>query len=174
VVGANGVLAALTRELGDPEVLDGSAQDSPPVTIDTRDAAVLQHRRLVAEWRAAGSDHGEVRAPDSPEWTAVPDDTLMPLSGAGNRVARIVSCPMSPRRSTFRRTARELATLGASRVCGLARRAAARRRTCALVRYRASPGARNLLACAGGHTRSPCPARVGGARHAHGGDEQCQ
>jgi hypothetical protein len=69
------------------------AQGSPPGTIDTQDAAVLQHRRLVAEWRAAGSDHSEVWAPDSLEWTVVLDDTLMPLSGAGNRVARMVSVP---------------------------------------------------------------------------------
>ncbi|WP_158841481.1 acyl-CoA reductase [Saccharothrix deserti] len=112
------------------------AQDSPPGAIDAQDATVLQHRRLVAEWRAATSDTSEVWAPDGLEWTVVLDDTLMPLSGAGNRVARIVSVPdvaaavdaMRPYAKhlqnvglgavgeEFQRTARELAVLGASRV----------------------------------------------------------
>ncbi|MEV8441993.1 acyl-CoA reductase [Actinosynnema sp. NPDC051121] len=113
------------------------AQDTPPGAIDAQDATVLQHRRLVAEWRAATSDDSEVWAPDGLEWTVVLDDALMPLSGAGNRVARIVSVPdvaaavelMRPYAEylqnvglgavgeEFRRTARELAVLGASRVC---------------------------------------------------------
>ncbi|MFD0202864.1 MULTISPECIES: acyl-CoA reductase [Saccharothrix] len=113
------------------------AQDSPPGTIDAQDATVLQHRRLVAEWRAATSEASEVWSPDGLEWTVVLDDALMPLSGSGNRVARIVSVPdvaaavdaMRPFAEhlqnvglgavgeEFRRTARELAELGASRVC---------------------------------------------------------
>lgn len=118
------------------EAMRREARDNPPGTIDARDATVLQHRRLVAEWRAATSDDGEVWAPDGLEWTVVLDDVLMPLSGAGNRVARIVSVPdvaaavdaMRPFArhlqnvglgavgEEFRRTARELAVLGASRV----------------------------------------------------------
>ncbi|MFD1151853.1 acyl-CoA reductase [Saccharothrix hoggarensis] len=113
------------------------ARDTPPGTVDDLDATVLQHRRLVAEWRAATSDVSEVWSPDGLEWTVVLDDTLMPLSGAGNRVARIVSVPdvaaavavMRPYArhlqnvglgavgDELRRTARELAVLGASRVC---------------------------------------------------------
>ncbi|WP_367128105.1 acyl-CoA reductase [Saccharothrix sp. HUAS TT1] len=112
------------------------ARDSPPGTMDDAGATVLQHRRLVAEWRAATSDTGEVWAPDGLEWTVVLDDALMPLSGAGNRVARIVSVPdlatavdqvrpfarhfqnvgLGAVGEEFRRTARELALLGASRV----------------------------------------------------------
>ncbi|MEU4746980.1 acyl-CoA reductase, partial [Actinosynnema sp. NPDC023658] len=113
------------------------AQDSPPGTIDAEDAAVLQHRRILAEWRAATSEASGVWAPDGLEWTVVLDDVLMPLSGSGNRVARIVSVPdvaaavdlMRPYArhlqnvglgavgEEFRRAARDLAVLGASRVC---------------------------------------------------------
>lgn len=113
------------------------ARVSPPGAIDVRDATVLQHRRLVAEWRAATADGGEVWAPDGLEWTVVLDDALMPLSGAGNRVARIVSVPdvaaavdavrpfaahlqnvgLGAVGEELRRTARDLAVLGASRVC---------------------------------------------------------
>ncbi|GAB2957941.1 acyl-CoA reductase [Saccharothrix stipae] len=113
------------------------ARDSPPGTIDVHDATALQHRRLIAEWRAATSDAGGVWAPDGLEWTVVLDDALMPLSGAGNRVARIVSVPdvaaavdavrpfaehlqnvgLGAVGEQFRRTARELAVLGASRIC---------------------------------------------------------
>lgn len=126
---------AVARHLA--EAMRREARDSPPGTIDAQDAAVLQHRRLVAEWRAAGSERSEVWASDGLEWTVVLDDALTPLSGAGNRVARIVSVPdvaaavdaMRPYAEhlqnvglgvvgeEFRRTARELATLGASRVC---------------------------------------------------------
>ncbi|MFJ6673525.1 acyl-CoA reductase [Actinosynnema sp. NPDC091369] len=118
------------------EAMRREARDSPPGTIDEQDATVLQHRRLVAEWRAATSDAGEVWAPDGLEWTVVLDDALMPLSGAGNRVARIVAVsdvdaavdamrPFAKHLQNvglgavgeqFRRTARELAVLGASRV----------------------------------------------------------
>ncbi|NUT47028.1 MAG: acyl-CoA reductase [Saccharothrix sp.] len=112
------------------------ARDRPPGTVDVQDAAVLQHRRLLAEWRAAASDNGGVWAPDGLEWTVVLDDALMPLSGTGNRVARIVSVPdvaaavdavrpfaahlqnvgLGVVGEEFRRTARDLAVLGASRL----------------------------------------------------------
>ncbi len=113
-----------------------AAVDCPPGTVEPADATVLQHRRLMAEWRAASSFAGEVWAADGLEWTVVLDDALLPLSGAGNRVARIVAVPdpdaavdlMRPYSAhlqnvglgavgdEFRRIAGELARLGASRV----------------------------------------------------------
>lgn len=114
-----------------------AAVDCPPGTVEAHDAIALQHRRLVAEWRAATTDTSEVWAPDGLEWTVVLDDALLPLSGAGDRVARIVSVPdlaaavdlvrpyarhlqnvgLGAVGEEFWRTARELAVLGASRVC---------------------------------------------------------
>ncbi|MBB5953575.1 acyl-CoA reductase-like NAD-dependent aldehyde dehydrogenase [Saccharothrix tamanrassetensis] len=71
-----------------------AAADCPPGTPGNHDATVLQHRRLVAEWRAASSVGSEVwAAPGGLEWTVVLDDVLLPLSGAGNRVSRIVAVP---------------------------------------------------------------------------------
>jgi len=70
-----------------------AAADCPPGAVADQDAAVLQHRRLVAEWRAAGRASCEVWAAGGLEWTVVLDDALLPLSGAGNRVARIVAVP---------------------------------------------------------------------------------
>ncbi|GAA0221649.1 acyl-CoA reductase [Saccharothrix mutabilis subsp. mutabilis] len=113
-----------------------AAADCPPGTVGDQDATVLQHRRIVAEWRAASSATGEVWAADGLEWTVVLDDTLLPLSGAGNRVARIVAVPdvatavdlMRPYAKhlqnvglgavgeEFWRTAEDLARLGASRI----------------------------------------------------------
>ncbi|CCH31439.1 acyl-CoA reductase [Actinosynnema sp. NPDC047251] len=113
-----------------------TAADCPPGTVADHDATVLQHRRLVAEWRAASTPTGEVWAADGLEWTVVLDDELLPLSGAGNRVARIVAVPdvaaavdvMRPYArylqnvglgavgEEFRRAAEELARLGASRL----------------------------------------------------------
>ncbi|MEU7527046.1 acyl-CoA reductase [Saccharothrix sp. NPDC042600] len=113
-----------------------AAADCPPGTVGEQDATVLQHRRIVAEWRAASSATGEVWAADGLEWTVVLDDTLLPLSGAGNRVARIVAVPdvatavdlMRPYAKhlqnvglgavgeEFWRAAEELARLGASRI----------------------------------------------------------
>ncbi|MDU0293912.1 acyl-CoA reductase [Saccharothrix longispora] len=114
-----------------------AAADSPPGAIDVHDAAALQRRRLVAEWRAATTDDSEVWSPDGLEWTVVLDDVLLPLSGSGNRVARIVSVPdldaavehMRPYAEHLQncglgavgeealRIAGELARLGVSRVC---------------------------------------------------------
>lgn len=113
-----------------------AADDCPPGTIDAEGATVLQHRRLVAEWRAAGTTSGEVWSSDGLEWTVVLDDTLLPLSGAGNRVARIVAVPrlvdaveavrpysrhlqnvaLGAVGDEFWRTAEDLARLGVSRV----------------------------------------------------------
>ncbi|MEU4803901.1 acyl-CoA reductase [Actinosynnema sp. NPDC023587] len=113
-----------------------AAGDCPPGAVGDHDATVLQHRRLVAEWRAASSPTGGVWASDGLEWTVVLDDALLPLSGAGNRVARIVAVPdvtaavdaMRPYArhlqnvgwgvagAEFRRAAGELARLGASRL----------------------------------------------------------
>ncbi|MEV0679174.1 acyl-CoA reductase [Actinosynnema sp. NPDC050436] len=113
-----------------------AAADCPPGVVGDHDATVLQHRRLVAEWRAASSASGEVWASDGLEWTVVLDDALLPLSGAGNRVARIVAVPdvdaavdlMRPYArhfqtvglgavgDEFHRAAGELARLGASRL----------------------------------------------------------
>ncbi len=70
-----------------------AASDCPPGTVDEDDAIVLQHRRINAEWRAASTASGEVWAASGLEWTVVLDDALLPLSGAGNRVARIVAVP---------------------------------------------------------------------------------
>ncbi|WP_433273929.1 acyl-CoA reductase [Actinosynnema sp. CS-041913] len=71
-----------------------AAADCPAGIVGHHDATVLQHRRLIAEWRAASSPTGEVwAAVDGLEWTVVLDDTLLPLSGAGNRVSRIVAVP---------------------------------------------------------------------------------
>lgn len=113
-----------------------AAADCPPGTVGDEDATVLQHRRIIAEWRAASSATGEVWAAGGLEWTVVLDDTLLPLSGAGNRVARIVAVPdlaaavdlMRPYAKhlqnvglgavgeEFWRTAEELARVGASRI----------------------------------------------------------
>ncbi|NUT98189.1 MAG: acyl-CoA reductase [Saccharothrix sp.] len=113
-----------------------AALDCPPGTVGDEDATALQHRRMIAEWRAASTASGEVWAADGLEWTVVLDDTLLPLSGAGNRVARIVAVPdlatavdvMRPYArhlqnvglgavgEEFRRTAEDLALLGASRI----------------------------------------------------------
>ncbi|GAA3839468.1 acyl-CoA reductase [Saccharothrix violaceirubra] len=75
------------------EAMRREADDCPPGRVDEDAAVVLAHRRVLARWRAASSD-GEVWAsPDGLRWTVVLDDALLPLSGAGNRVARIVAVP---------------------------------------------------------------------------------
>ncbi len=114
-----------------------AARDCPPGKAGEHEAIALGHRRIVAEWRAATRDTSEVWAPDGLEWTVVLDDSLLPLSGAGDRVARIVPVPDLPSAvelmrpyarhlqnvglgavgEEFWRTARALAVLGASRVC---------------------------------------------------------
>lgn len=126
---------AVAQHLAD--AMRRAAADCPPGTVEAHDAIALQHRRLVAEWRAATSDAAEVWAPDGLEWTVVLDDSLLPIGGAGDRVARIVAVPdlaaavelvrpyarhlqnvgLGALGEEFWRVGRELAELGASRIC---------------------------------------------------------
>ncbi|MEU5694519.1 acyl-CoA reductase [Actinosynnema sp. NPDC020468] len=112
------------------------AEQCPPGVVEGEDAVVLQHRRMLAEWRSASADAGGVWSSDGLEWTVVLDDALLPLSGAGNRVARVVAVPdlaaavdlvrpysnhlqnvgLGAVGEEFRRTAEALAGLGVSRV----------------------------------------------------------
>ncbi|MBW4718271.1 acyl-CoA reductase [Saccharothrix obliqua] len=132
------VAAEHAREVAEhvADAMRRAAADCPPGQVGDQDATALQHRRLIAEWRAASSAGSGVWAADGLDWTVVLDDTLLPLSGAGDRVARIVAVPdvdaavdvMRPYAAhlqnvglgavgdEFWRAAGELARLGVSRV----------------------------------------------------------
>ncbi|AXX31041.1 acyl-CoA reductase [Actinosynnema pretiosum subsp. pretiosum] len=119
------------------EAMRAAAADFPPGEVPREDAVIVEHRRLLAGWRAASSaDAGVWVSEGDTDWTVVLDDALLPLSGAGNRVARLVVVPslaaavdavrpyakhlqnvgLGAVGEEFWQVSRELAVLGASRI----------------------------------------------------------
>jgi hypothetical protein len=90
VEGQSGELRAFGASLA--HALARYATRCPLGSLDEAEAAALQLHRAAAAWTAATGPDAELWRADGLDWTVQLARELMPLSGAGNRVLRIVPC----------------------------------------------------------------------------------
>jgi hypothetical protein len=128
--------AARTMAHGIAAALEQYAHSCPLGTLDASDAATLQLRRTTAAWAAATRPECDLWQAPGLDWTVVLEPSLDAVSGAGNRVLRVVpvrdmqealqklrpiaghlqNIGLGALGSEFWHTAQELARMGACRI----------------------------------------------------------